>query len=220
MYYRPTLEYASRFSLVLPLAAYPCGWQTPAWNRNTTRTLTTPRPLCEILLLDRPKRFGIGRKDLPTSFVISRYPGSENLQRIKSFLGNMKDFGEPSPNRGQSVNADEVVPNQQSLQEWRKDAGIDVTKHVRLVKLSHMRYQHKDLETITAFLKGLFASLGYMLASSLYQDFGMQIVKKSANKTWFAGYGNDQYVYVAEQGAEDRFLGGVYLVESEEDLEK
>ena len=48
----------------------------------------------------------------------------------------------------------------------------------------------------------------------------MHVVKKTAAMIWFAGYGNDQYVYVAEQGTEDKFLGGVYLVESEEDLEK
>lgn len=48
----------------------------------------------------------------------------------------------------------------------------------------------------------------------------MHIVKSTDTKTWFAGYGNDQYVYVVEKGAEDKYLGGVFEVESEEDLEK
>lgn len=38
--------------------------------------------------------------------------------------------------------------------------------------------------------------------------------------TWFAGYGKDQCVFVAEKGTEDKFLGGAYIVESEEDLER
>jgi hypothetical protein len=48
----------------------------------------------------------------------------------------------------------------------------------------------------------------------------MRIVKKTDEKIWFGGYGEDHYVYVAERGTEDKFLGGVYLVESEADLEK
>ena len=46
------------------------------------------------------------------------------------------------------------LPNQQSQEEWRKEYGIDASKHVRLVKVSHMRYQYKDLDTNTVFLKG------------------------------------------------------------------
>lgn len=48
----------------------------------------------------------------------------------------------------------------------------------------------------------------------------MHIVKKTATTTWWAGYGKDQYVYVAERGTENKFLGGVYEVETEADLEK
>ncbi|MCJ1305639.1 hypothetical protein MMC08_008454 [Hypocenomyce scalaris] len=52
------------------------------------------------------------------------------------------------------------------------------------------------------------------------KDFGMRIVKKTDDKIWFGGYGNDPYVYVVEKGTEDKFLGGVFLVESEVELEK
>lgn len=51
-------------------------------------------------------------------------------------------------------------------------------------------------------------------------DFGMRIAKKSDSKIWYAGYGSDPYVYVAEKGDENKFLGGVFLVESEAELEK
>jgi len=46
----------------------------------------------------------------------------------------------------------------------------------------------------------------------------MRLVKRTDDKLWFAGYGSDQYVYVAEKGPENKFLGGVYLVESYDDL--
>lgn len=48
----------------------------------------------------------------------------------------------------------------------------------------------------------------------------MNIVKKTEDKIWFAGYGQDPYVYIAESGTEDKFLGGVFLVESYAELEK
>jgi len=67
-----------------------------------------------------------------------------------------------------------------------------------------MRYQFPDFKDITTFLR----------------DFGMRLVKRTDDKLWFAGYGPDQYVYVAEKGLEKKFLGGVYVVESYEDLVK
>jgi hypothetical protein len=48
----------------------------------------------------------------------------------------------------------------------------------------------------------------------------MRIVKRTDEKIWFGGYGEEHYVYVVEKGSEDKFLGGVYVVESEADLEK
>lgn len=43
-------------------------------------------------------------------------------------------------------------------------------------------------------------------------------MKRTDDKLWFAGYGPDQYVYVAEKGPENKFLGGVYVAESYDDL--
>lgn len=62
----------------------------------------------------------------------------------------------PSPNRGASVPDSEkkAIPDQASKREWQKKRGIDPSKQVRIVKLSHMRYQHPDLNKITTFLRG------------------------------------------------------------------
>ncbi|KAI9711543.1 MAG: hypothetical protein M1820_002107 [Bogoriella megaspora] len=111
---------------------------------------------------------------------------------------------EQSPNRGTS--APDVVAigdEQESIAAWREKERIDVSKQIRLVSLTHMRYQHPDLDQITVFLR----------------DFGMQVAKKSPNERWFRGYGTDQYVYYARKG-EKKFLGGAFEVESYADLEK
>jgi hypothetical protein len=66
-----------------------------------------------------------------------------------------------------------------------------------------MRYQHPDLEQITTFL----------------QDFGMSVVGEAEGKRWFKGYGDDAYVYYAQEGPKE-FLGGTFEVASFSDLEK
>jgi hypothetical protein len=48
----------------------------------------------------------------------------------------------------------------------------------------------------------------------------MSIAKKTDDRIWFTGYGPDPYVYVAERGTEDKYLGGCFLVETEADLDK
>ncbi|KAE8154285.1 Glyoxalase/Bleomycin resistance protein/Dihydroxybiphenyl dioxygenase [Aspergillus avenaceus] len=91
----------------------------------------------------------------------------------------------------------------ESIAAWRARCNIDTSKQIRLVKLAHMRYQHPDLNEITAFL----------------QDFGLRVVKKTADEAWFRGYGTDPYVYYARRG-EKKFLGGTFEVESYGELEK
>lgn len=62
----------------------------------------------------------------------------------------------PSPNRGASVPDNEAIgPDSMSQQQYFKETGIDRSKWVRLRKLSHMRYQHEDLDVITTFLRGM-----------------------------------------------------------------
>ena len=64
---------------------------------------------------------------------------------------------EPSPNRGGSIPDFQAIgPDSESKEEWLKKQGIDVTKQVKFSKLSHMRYQHPDLQQITTFLRGKF----------------------------------------------------------------
>lgn len=50
-------------------------------------------------------------------------------------------------------------------------------------------------------------------------DFGLKVIKKTDTERWYGGYGPDQYVYYAREGPR-KFLGGVFEVESYEELEK
>lgn len=115
--------------------------------------------------------------------------------------------GNVTPNAGASIPDSERKADEKTaaLAEWRRQNGIDTSKHVKLVKVAHMRYQHPDIPTITKFLK----------------DFGMHIVKQDGDeRIWFRGYGSDQYVYYCQKGPEKKFLGGTFEVESYADLEK
>ena len=61
----------------------------------------------------------------------------------------------PSPNRGASVpDFVAIGPESESQESWRKSNNIDKTNQVKIVKVSHMRYQHPDLQEITTFLRG------------------------------------------------------------------
>lgn len=42
----------------------------------------------------------------------------------------------------------------ESLSDWRERHEIDTKNQVRLVRLSHMRYQFPDFKDITTFLRG------------------------------------------------------------------
>jgi len=72
------------------------------------------------------------------------------------------------------------------------------------MKLSHMRYRHADIEATHTFLL----------------DFGMTLTHKEGKVRYYAGQGPDPYVYVAEESDKSEFIGGTYLVESKEDLER
>ena len=112
--------------------------------------------------------------------------------------------GDLTPNAGGTVPDIQAIGDEsESLSSWQKRTGIDVNKQIKLVKLAHMRYQHPDLDRITTFLK----------------DFGMHIVKRTDDEAWYRGYGSDPYVYYARKG-EQKYLGGTFLVESLEELEK
>jgi hypothetical protein len=91
-----------------------------------------------------------------------------------------------------------------AIRDWKIRENIDESGQIRLVRLSHMGYQHPDFAIISHFL----------------QDFGMHIVKQTEAKIWWRGYGDQPYVYVVEKGEEMKFLGGAFEVESYADLER
>ncbi|EIT83398.1 hypothetical protein AO1008_00396 [Aspergillus oryzae 100-8] len=43
---------------------------------------------------------------------------------------------------------------QENVTDWQRRCGINKDSQIRLVKLTHMRYQHPDLDQITTFLQG------------------------------------------------------------------
>lgn len=44
---------------------------------------------------------------------------------------------------------------QENVTDWQRRCGINKDSQIRLVKLTHMRYQHPDLDQITTFLQGM-----------------------------------------------------------------
>ncbi|KAI1431049.1 trihydroxytoluene oxygenase [Xylaria sp. CBS 124048] len=108
------------------------------------------------------------------------------------------------PNQGAAIPDSIAVGNhQEDVRAWRARKKIDVNNQIKLVKLAHMRYQHPDLEPIIQFMA----------------DFGMTVAKKTDEEIWLRGYGPDPYVYYAKKGPK-KFLGGTFLVETYEDLER
>ncbi|KAF2128053.1 Glyoxalase/Bleomycin resistance protein/Dihydroxybiphenyl dioxygenase [Dothidotthia symphoricarpi CBS 119687] len=111
---------------------------------------------------------------------------------------------ETSPNRGSSVPQQTAIPKPcRPLRAWQSAQHIDRPAQIQLTKLVHMRYQHPNLAQITTFLR----------------DFGMSVAARQDGKVWFAGYGEDRYVYYAQAG-EKKFLGGCFEVASYAELEK
>lgn len=47
--------------------------------------------------------------------------------------------------------------------QWFADEKIDRSQWVKLKKLSHMRYQHEDLNVITTFLRGMCCDFGFVM---------------------------------------------------------
>lgn len=76
-------------------------------------------------------------------------------------------------------------------------------RKIQLVRIAHVVYKHKDIETARTF----------------YADFGFAETTRVGNRTYFRGYGTDPFVIAAEEGDEDEFLGPAFVVESLDDLE-
>ena len=75
-------------------------------------------------------------------------------------------------------------------------------RKITLVRITHVIYQHKNLENQRKFL----------------EHFGFSECKRVGPKTYYRGYGVDPWVYCAVDGEEDKFLGAGFVVQSEEDL--
>ncbi|KAE8361869.1 Glyoxalase/Bleomycin resistance protein/Dihydroxybiphenyl dioxygenase [Aspergillus caelatus] len=110
----------------------------------------------------------------------------------------------PKPNRGMTL-ADTVAMgiNQESQASWLAKRHISVESRIKLTRLSHMRYQHPDLDAIHQFM----------------MDFGLQVALQTDDEVWYKGYGPDQYVYYAKKGPR-KFLGGVFQAASWDDFER
>ncbi|KAJ5365230.1 Glyoxalase/Bleomycin resistance protein/Dihydroxybiphenyl dioxygenase [Penicillium concentricum] len=91
----------------------------------------------------------------------------------------------------------------ESQRSWLEKQKINRKDRIHLKKLSHMRYQHPDLEETHRFMT----------------HFGMQVAKKVKDEIWYRGYGSDQYVYYARKGPK-QFLGGTFEALSQEDFNK
>lgn len=76
-----------------------------------------------------------------------------------------------------------IGPDRENITEWQTRCGINRNEQIRLVKLSHMRYQHPDLEQITIFLEGILQFLPiYQISCShlrLWHDRGQANRKRN-----------------------------------------
>ncbi|GJN75819.1 hypothetical protein PLICBS_009925 [Purpureocillium lilacinum] len=109
-----------------------------------------------------------------------------------------------APNSGAAVPDTTAAGDDQETQaSWLQGQNIDTKGRIQLNKVSHVRYQHPDLDEIHKFLT----------------DFGMEVAKKGDNEVWYSGYGVDQYVYYARKGPRE-FLGGTFEAASEDDFQR
>ena len=79
-------------------------------------------------------------------------------------------------------------------------------RQIRLVRLAHVYYTHKDITKASQFLN----------------DFGFQEAKtiiKDKKTIYYRGTGPEPFVYCAREGDVDEFGGAAFAVESREDLE-
>ena len=73
----------------------------------------------------------------------------------------------------------------------------------RAVDTLYVRYQLTDLERQAAFMA----------------DFGLTVAAQDSNRLHLRGTGPAPFIYVAEKGTSDRFLGAGLLVSSAQDLD-
>lgn len=81
-----------------------------------------------------------------------------------------------------------------------------VPRKISLVRIAHVYYTHKDAVSAARFL----------------DDFGFSKVEghtsTEAGRTYYRGTGTEPFVYCLSSGAEDKFGGAAFVVESRDDL--
>lgn len=77
---------------------------------------------------------------------------------------------------------------------------------VQLARLSHVYFEHPDLDEFSRFA----------------EDFGFVFVSKNGSGLYFRGYGKDPYVYVASQSTDGKphFRGPAFVAASQEEFDK
>ncbi|KND93030.1 Metapyrocatechase 2 [Tolypocladium ophioglossoides CBS 100239] len=83
------------------------------------------------------------------------------------------------------------------------DHKASALRQIRLVRVAHVYYTHRDIEKARQFL----------------EDFGFQEAKRVDNTIYYCGTGPDAFVYCAKKGSENEFGGAAFVVESMEELE-
>jgi hypothetical protein len=74
---------------------------------------------------------------------------------------------------------------------------------IRLVRIAHVYYTHKDIDSARKFLA----------------DFGFMESRRMGKKTYLGGYSKEPFLYCAQEGDENNFGSAAFVVESERDLE-
>jgi len=74
---------------------------------------------------------------------------------------------------------------------------------IQLVRIAHVYYTHKDLDSEHQFLL----------------DFGFSVAQRTEDTIYYRGYGTEPFLYCATKGPENTFGGTAWVVESMADLE-
>jgi hypothetical protein len=83
---------------------------------------------------------------------------------------------------------------------------VNSPEKVQLVRLSHVYFEHPDLDEFSKFA----------------EDFGFVFVSRTGNDLYFRGYGKDHYLYVASQSTDGKphFRGPAFMAASQEEFDK
>lgn len=127
-----------------------------------------------------------------------------------------RKMGEPTPKNDHYIKSERVpihshIPytiiahNLSYLKKYMMSSTTD-HRQIRLVRLAHVYYTHKDLTKASKFLE----DFGFHQEKTIHND------KKTI---YYRGTGPEPFVYCAREGDVDEFGGAAFVVESPEELE-